>query len=708
MRLRAGSLLCLFAIVLGVGCRKPLNPADNNQAPETWITSAPQDTITIKDKGGHPIAPYPKPGTIPVQYHLYWAGSDVDGTVVGFYYAIVETLTTAPPGLPIPTLPGPKPQDYRFTTKTDSTFIFNVTQNAPDRQHAFFIYAVDNKGKADPTPARFIFDAQDRYPPATSIDDARSVSPIWFQTAPGSPPVLMNYVKIITDTVNIAIPTLKDTVPSNGVLSFHWRAEPTLAGTFVTGYQYKLDEPQFVSVDSSVHSVTYNSDASNYTAPGAKQFTLRALDYAGGAQTTTRRFMMNVSPRTWYSGPDRNAYPYTHGPNPSDYYLDLPDWSSVPSLTGSYLNKDSVQVLPALRPERKTFFEIYKNRIYVRAEFDTVDINSWIVLSNGGFDPDTPYSVQVSSQDPDLPDTTGLIPGSAVVMHPGPYNGSPIGFKGVISTYLTLNGSEFGPESVPSLSRLYPNFDPASVQRNTIINGYYGVTQAGKAYALVKAVDGFVNSAIGGQDDMIPNLVNETARQLADRVDAGLGTPQEIDVRRRVLTFYIDRAPYLVTSDQNFKPLANGSTIYPTRALDIYLVGNDDDPYDNDPSAKPSRIGGPSASLIARWTLTFHGNNAAGRDVVWAPPFLNHIVGNGNGRLQLSSILLDPSIVGPTVYLDVELCDCRECELDLGAGRCSHFEIPFTVPPPPTPAQTFHSDRPGPGSSSTVGGGNQP
>src|SRR5258708_18649322 len=137
-------------------------------------------------------------------------------------------------------------------------------------------------------------------------------------------------------------------------------------------------------------------------------------------------------------------------------------------------------------------------------------------------------------------------------MHPGPANGSPVGFKGVVSTYLTLNGSEFGPESVPSLSKLYPNFDPASVQRNTIINGYYGMAQAGKAYAIVKAVDGFLNSAVGAQDDIIPNLVDETSRQLADKVDAHLGSARENDLRRRVLTFYVDKSPYLLTNDPNF------------------------------------------------------------------------------------------------------------------------------------------------------------
>ena len=703
MRFRAGYLLCLFTLFLGVGCRKPLTPADNNQAPETWITSAPQDTITVKDKDGHPIVTVP--GTIPVQYHLYWAGSDIDGAVAGFYYAVVETITTPPPGLPLPNLPGPKPRDYRFTTRTDTTFIFNVTEASPDRQHAFFIYAVDNKGLADPTPARFIFNASDHYPPAISIDDARSTANIWTQSMPGATPQLVPYVKMITDTFNIHSPTLRDTVPSNGVLNFRWHGEPTLAGTFVTGYRYKLDESQFISVDSSVHTVTYNSGINDFVAPGAKQFTVRAVDYAGGARQTTRRFQMNISPITWFSGPDPNAYPYTRGANPRDVYLDVPSWTQVPDLTGSLLNRDSVQVLPALRPERRTFFEFYKNRIYVRAENDTVDMNSWIVLSNGGFDPDTPYSVLVSPVDPSLPDTSGIPPGSAVVMHPGPSNGSPIGFKGLISTFLTQSGAEYGPTSIPSLSRLYPNFDPAAVQRTTILNGYYGVTQAGKSYALVKAVDGFINALVGGQDDIIPT---EGGRDLAERVDGGGGTAQERDLRRRVITFFVDKSPYLMTGDPNFKPAANGSTSYPSRTLDLYLVGNDDDPYDPDPVAKPNRIGGPSANLILRWSISFAGKDALNHDAVWAPDFLKHILSGGSGRLVLSNIVLDPSIVGPSATLQIELCDCRECELALGQGRCAHFSIPITVPPPPTPAQSFHSDHLGPGSSKAVSGRDVP
>src|SRR5262245_37416606 len=121
MRFRTSLGLFLLALSLGVGCRKPAAPDLTNLAPETWITAAPQDTITIRDPNGNAIPA--DPGTIPFRYHLYWAGSDQDGMVTGFYWAVVETAGV--PGLPLPPLPGPKSQDYHFTTKTDSTFIFN-------------------------------------------------------------------------------------------------------------------------------------------------------------------------------------------------------------------------------------------------------------------------------------------------------------------------------------------------------------------------------------------------------------------------------------------------------------------------------------------------------------------------------------------------------------------------------------------------------
>src|SRR5947208_4909637 len=145
MRLRVGAVVCLFLAFWGAGCRKALAPNLDNRAPETWIVAAPQDTITTRDPLNLPVPP--TIGRIPVRFHLYWAGSDRDGAVVGYYFPVVETLPVPPEGASsVPPLPGPKARDYQFTTRTDSIFISHASEEVSERQHAFFIYAVDKKG----------------------------------------------------------------------------------------------------------------------------------------------------------------------------------------------------------------------------------------------------------------------------------------------------------------------------------------------------------------------------------------------------------------------------------------------------------------------------------------------------------------------------------------------------------------------------------
>src|SRR5881396_1228779 len=106
MRIHAGAIALLLLLGLSFGCRSALSPNLNrNRAPETWITAAPQDTITVRDRGN--VATPPKPKTIPFRFRMYWAGSDIDGEVVGFYWAVVETLPLPPEGSNLPAaLPG--------------------------------------------------------------------------------------------------------------------------------------------------------------------------------------------------------------------------------------------------------------------------------------------------------------------------------------------------------------------------------------------------------------------------------------------------------------------------------------------------------------------------------------------------------------------------------------------------------------------------
>src|SRR5437667_12091331 len=100
MRLRFGVVLCLLATVWGVGCRKPLTPnVDRNLAPETWITAAPMDTITLRAPNGKAIpSPNPTVHAIPVRFHTYSAAADPSAALVGYYYVVTASTAVPAPG----------------------------------------------------------------------------------------------------------------------------------------------------------------------------------------------------------------------------------------------------------------------------------------------------------------------------------------------------------------------------------------------------------------------------------------------------------------------------------------------------------------------------------------------------------------------------------------------------------------------------------
>jgi hypothetical protein len=201
-----------------------------------------------------------------------------------------------------------------------TAFIFDVAEDIPDRQHAFFVYAVDDKGKADPTPARFIFNALDRFPPLPVFEEASGTGTTYFFDAGG---VLRSEVRsfAIRDT-NAFGPPPSDTIPSGSRITFRFHGQVTVVGGQVKGFRYKLDEPQLqpTNPDSLFHGnkIEYHvpgpeADPQRLgidtlaVATGTKVFTLRAVDQANGSYDRFRRFQMNFSPDTWFSGPDPDA-----------------------------------------------------------------------------------------------------------------------------------------------------------------------------------------------------------------------------------------------------------------------------------------------------------------------------------------------------------------------------------------------------------------
>ena len=679
---RVAAIVCLCLVAWSVGCRKTLAPTTlADQPPETWIVAAPQDTITARDDQGRPIPP--TIGRIPVRFHMYWAGSDRDGAVVGYYWAVVETLAVPPAGgSTVPPLPGPRARDYHFTTRTDSTFVFTTSEDVNERQHAFFIYAVDDKGRSDPTPARFVFSAYDRFPPRAVIDEFKATG-IEYHLLPGGGVMPDSTTYHVTDTFEIsnehAFP--RDTVMVNARLHVRWHAETTAANTVVIGYRYKLDETAYNTVDSSVHEVNYNTGVGrDRITAGVKKFTLQAIGSSGWRGEATRWFEMNFAPDTWFSGPDPDdagAGWQTHQDRNGKRYwyqdFGTQSWKDAfHGIPGSMMSVDSAFTLAAVRRQRKSFLEAYGQRLWLRQEGDTVHMNSWVIVPGGGFDKDSPYSV-FSNMDL-LGDSLRAFP----VLTPGPPNGSPIGFRIRVQVE-----DATGQVDQPSETPTYPVVDPASVLDRRAINGYWALTKAGRAYAVLYAVDG-----------------NETVDRRVDHRPGGAvgivgsASPEDRALRSKVLTFFVDHPPVLQQNAQGFFPKPGALLPRDISAGSAFnLPATDDDPVGD-------KIGGPGTEAILRWKLAILGKvHLAATDSCQADSCFKdtcYIVPTEFLHPTPISFEIPDWLVAGDITVRVRLCDCMECdvlpgtkdcpfaghEVSPGQGRCVDIDIPCRLGPP--------------------------
>lgn len=128
-----------LAALLAAGCAdsvKPPRPQESD--PETELT----------------YAPVPNDSTY-FRVHLYWSGSDRDGEVIGFRFAMdADTV------LPV--------TQWRRTAAHDTTLAFTVDPVQAAALHAFMISAVDNAGRVDKSPAKRVFSTR-TVPPTSQI-----------------------------------------------------------------------------------------------------------------------------------------------------------------------------------------------------------------------------------------------------------------------------------------------------------------------------------------------------------------------------------------------------------------------------------------------------------------------------------------------------------------------------------------------------------
>jgi hypothetical protein len=464
-------------LVVGSGCRKlPTENTDRNRAPETYLTAAPVDSI---GSGGLV--------RIPHRFRAQWAGADVDGEVIGFYVAVTETTFGA-------RLPPPKPSQYRFTTSRESLFTFSVFEDrGNDRQHALYVYSVDNQGRVDPTPALTHFVARDQFLPEIHFDDAHWEGQI-FVPAPGGGVMPVQQSGVLRDSFDVPVHTPLDTIPSGGRVYFAWRGFDRDFGSIITGYQYKLTETDYVRVDSTVHSAEYGTGfgpSPNPVPVGLRVFRVRAIDEAGGTTQPDglRQFVVNYSPDTWIAGPDPVALAPNLLSDSLGQYLPIDVNGFLVPFPGHPL-LDSLKTLPADRKPtdgiagrpNNTFIEVRtlidkKLRYYIRSEGDTVAFGSSFFVSFGGSDKDSPYRPRGGSDN---------APPESLLFQNGPANGSPVAFQVKQFTRAVNGGGEDQPLTTPfpTAGILDPFYNP------NINYSFREVRSAGTIYLFGRAVDG--------------------------------------------------------------------------------------------------------------------------------------------------------------------------------------------------------------------------
>ncbi len=125
-------LYYIAAIAALTACKKGFEGAEKtNIAPETSVIAD-----TISRAGNNRFAS---------QVKIQWWGTDDDGYVAGFEYRINDSA-------------------WKFTRRQDSTFLLIIPNNRDTFDFKFEVRAIDNKGEADPSPARLFYPVKNTSP----------------------------------------------------------------------------------------------------------------------------------------------------------------------------------------------------------------------------------------------------------------------------------------------------------------------------------------------------------------------------------------------------------------------------------------------------------------------------------------------------------------------------------------------------------------
>lgn len=595
MRWSKGLFAVLIGLILvtGFGCRQlSTENTDRNRAPETFLTAAPVDSVA----GGGLTR-------IAHRYRAAWSGADIDGEVVGFFVAVTETTVDATSGRPF-RLPPPRPSQYKFTTSRESLFVFSTLEGrGSDRQHALYVYAIDNQGRVDPTPAVTHFVARNPSLPVALFRKAEARGTIYVSDGMGGVNPALE-VKTLIDSLELPIHPPIDTIAVGSSVHFEWKGTDPDFGSFITGYLYKLTETEFVRVDSSVTSADYGTGFGPSPGPlpiGFNTFRVRAIDESGGTSQPDglRQFYVNYAPDTWFAGPDVSLIgSHLMTDSLGTYFPSDPITDQPLDFPGNPFGADTLVTLPAQRLPMDglashgplTFLEgrtlLTRNlRWYVRQEGDTVAYTSHVVVRLGGFDKDSPYAVAGGT--PNNPNP---------VLRTGPQNGSPTSFVARLA-YRTTTGTVQTPFTTP-----FPNVDVLDPFNNPVVLFRVERVEAvGTGFLQARAIDG-----------------NRTADT---RIGDPLSTYEDLSpaLQSKVLVFPINFRPGLAW----VSPLPNDLLDPPNNRITLVVRATDPDP---DPlnSRPPGSNNGYNTMFFAIRARLIAPGEVLGPNEGWQDPVLGY------------------------------------------------------------------------------------
>lgn len=316
MRTAAGLLLAaVLAAMLLPGCRA-FNPETVvvNHPPQTYVTGSPAE-----GESGQ------------FHYHMYWQGTDQDGEVVKYVWALtdgtIQDFTTDEDEEDLRFNPAENATTLKiahWTTKTDSIFDFQIDQGSiTSADFTFHIAAIDDRGDYDRTPARLYFLSNALGQPLVTVYSSPVQTPdnvfADYDTIGYGRPFEFTWTGTTPNTRSYTPELLaaRDTVPPlDGLYGFKYRL-PTDVSCDETSEdcwnprRYDPAQNRLVSYFGDVDSLTFANDDSGESvskrrlAQGVHTLLVNTIDVAGvevRPDLQDLNFVLNYDPETYLLG----------------------------------------------------------------------------------------------------------------------------------------------------------------------------------------------------------------------------------------------------------------------------------------------------------------------------------------------------------------------------------------------------------------------